>query len=391
MQETFTIPAHRMDTLLPRLNKLVKKANRYGNDPVGYTIGATHIVEKTIHNEYNRPQKVQIEMMDITVWGNAPKYGDHTFAAKVEFMDGGEHIVHNIANITLDNRFRTMVNHCDHCGHNRVRNAVYVFTNANGEQLAVGSTCLRDFTGCDNPLEITLRATFANDIATICADEETQYFGSFGEAHFSAMAILQSASANIRNYGWVSKANCDYENGLMATSHRVANDLTKSNAIWNQVDTTDADTDMANTVLEYFRAGNEFDNDYLNNIRVILKSDVVAYRHMALVASGVQHIIRENAKHITTQSAAIVSEYMGKVGDKLADIAVIMQKEICIGTTQYGTKYLYCFNHNGNVINWFTDKKDFEVGVTYMMNATIKELKVYNGIKQTIITRAKIK
>lgn len=390
MFASFNVPAHRMETLTARLNKLVKKANKYGNEPIGYTIGAKTMAEKLIHNNGNRPHKIQVEMVDVIVWGNAPKYGEYTFAAKVEFMDGGENVVHNIANIELENRFRFMVNHCDHCGHNRVRNNVYVFTNANGEQMAVGSSCLRDFTGCDNPLEIANRATFFSDVQDICEDEEKEYWGGAGEYIFSAAAILQSAAANIRQYGWISKAKA-MELETTPTSQYVINDLIKNNGKWVAVEICDADIAMAQSAMDYFRAGNQFDNNYLDNIRVILKSDMVAYRHLALVASGVQHVIREQSNIVANAAKAIVSQYVGNVGDKLKDIAVIFEKEIYIGETQFGSKYLYCFQHNGNSVNWFTDKRDFEVGNAYTMSATVKELKEYKGIKQTIVTRAKIK
>jgi hypothetical protein len=40
---------------------------------------------------------------------------------------------------------------------------------------------------------------------------------------------------------------------------------------------------------------------------------------------------------------------------------------------------------------WFTSKQDFTIGETYTMDFTVKEHKEYNGIKQTVITRAKVK
>ena len=175
------------------------------------------------------------------------------------------------------------------------------------------------------------------------------------------------------------------------TSQYVINDLIKNNGKWVAVEISDADIAMAQSAMDYFRAGNQFDNNYLDNIRVILKSDMVAYRHLALVASGVQHVIREQSNIVANAAKAIESQYVGNVGDKLKDIAVIFEKEIYIGETQFGSKYLYCFQHNGNSVNWFTDKRDFEVGNAYTMSATVKELKEYKGIKQTIVTRAKIK
>lgn len=388
MQETFTVPAHRMETLTARLNKLVKKANKYGNEPIGYTIGEKHIVEKVITNNFHRREKIQIEMVDIIVWGNAPKYGEYTFAAKVEFMDGGENIVHNIANIELENRFRYMVNHCDHCGHNRVRNNVYVFTNANGEQMAVGSSCLRDFTGCDNPLEIANRATFFSDVQDICEDEDKEYYGSFGEAQFTAKELIQYAAANIRVNGWVSKATAMADDGVMSTYDRVMCDMFP-NGKWKPVEICDADIAIADETIQYFRNADYFTNDYLNNIRIILKSDIVVRHHAALIVSAPNVIMKEKAKAVVNVEAN-TSEYVGNIKDRLRGIKVVFEREIFIGSSMYGDKFMYQFNYNGNTLVWFTDKRDFEIGNTYTMDASVKEHKEYRGIKQTVITRASI-
>lgn len=388
MQETFTVPAHRMETLTARLNKLVNKANKYGNEPIGYTIGEKHIVEKVITNNFHRREKIQIEMVDIIVWGNAPKYGEYTFAAKVEFMDGGENVVHNIANIELENRFRFMVNHCDHCGHNRVRNNVYVFTNANGEQMAVGSSCLKDFTGCENPLEIANRATFANDVADICGDEEKEYFGSFGESQYTAQSLLQCAAANIRVNGWIAKANANYELGIMSTADRVHKDMLGKNIHWTPVEICEADIALADETLQYFRNADYFGNDYLNNIRVILKSDIVKHHHMGLVVSAVNVILKEKSQRIIADTN--VSQFVGNVRDRLRNISVIFEREIFVGSTMYGDKFIYQFNYNGNTLVWFTDKKELTIGNTYTMDASVKEHKEYRGVKQTVITRATI-
>ena len=384
MFASFNVPAHRAETLTARINKLAKKAKRYGNADIQFTITAPFMQDVK-----QGAKTYAIELVTVTVQGNAPKFGDYTFAAKVELI-GEENIVHNVANIELDARFRTMKNECDHCGHHRNRNNVYVFVDANGKQMAVGQTCLRDFIGCDNPEEIVNRATIIGDLEAICDDEEKEYWGGAGEYIFSATAILQSAAANIRQYGWISKAKA-MELETMPTSQYVINDLMANKGKWIPVEISDADIAMAQSTMDYFRAGNQFDNNYLDNIRVILKSDMVAYRHLALVASGVQHVIREQSNIVANAAKAIESQYVGNVGDKLKDIAVIFEKEIFIGETQFGSKYLYCFNHNGNSVNWFTDKRDYEVGNAYTMSATVKELKEYKGINQTIVTRAKIK
>ena len=57
--------------------------------------------------------------------------------------------------------------------------------------------------------------------------------------------------------------------------------------------------------------------------------------------------------------------------------------------SQFGTQTFHMFeDKDGNVFTWSTAAKTLEVGKIYKCRATIKEHKVYRGVKQTILTRA---
>lgn len=381
--QTFSIPAARLVKLITRLDKLAKKANKYGTELVSYEIGNKFFAEKT--------KGVEIEMVDVTVSGEAPKYGDYTFAAKVELM-GEENLIHNIADIKLDPRFRTMVNECDHCGHNRVRNDVFVFVdNTTGEQLAVGRTCLRDFTGCDNPQEITARASWIEDVEKACRDEEENFYSGGGEYSFRAQTLLEIAAANIRTYGWCAKSKEDYQLGVISTASMVELDLFPS-AKHTPVEVNEQDKLLAEETIQYFKNASFFDSEYLDNIRVILKNDHVSRRHLGLAVSSINHILREKTKKAEMAEKGASSEFIGTVKQRGKDVELKFTKEIYLGSGPYGDKYLYTFvEDEGNQIAWFTSKQDFEIGGVYKMDFTVKEHKEYNGVKQTVITRAKVK
>ena len=389
--ETFTVPALNLDTLIKKLNKLSKKANKYGNSPIGYSIGETYNKETTIYID-NEPRKIKTDFTDITVWGDAPQYGDHRFLARVELNDG-ENIVSNIGGKELAERFRFMVSECDHCGHNRVRNAVYVFEDQNGNQIAVGKTCLKDFTGCDNPLEIVNRAQFLQDIKTICDEELNSFGGGYGNSYFTVNEVLQYAAANIRENGWVSKAMAmnSYDDTIMTTYDMVLNDLFP-NAKRKPIETIEADKAMANTVMEYFRnmEYNAANGDYINNLRVIIGNDTVKRNHIAILVSAVNVILKEKQKK--AESCASVSEYVGTIKERMRGIELTFVREISLGFGMYGEQYLYSFKDtSGNVFTWITTHREFEIGETITMDFTIKQHKEYRDIKQTVITRATIK
>jgi len=380
---TFSIPAARLNKLTTRLDKLAKKANKFGTELVSYAIGSRFMFEKR--------KGVSVEMVDITVFGEAPKYGDYTFAAKVELM-GDENIIHNITGVDLDSRFRTMVNECDHCGYNRVRNDVFVFVDNNtGEQLAIGRTCLRDFTGCDNPQEITARASWIEDAEAACEEEKEKFYTGGGEYSLRTETVMHIAAANIRNYGWLAKSNEDYAAGKISTASMVELDLFP-NSKHKPVEIEDQDKLLAEETIEYFKGTDFFNSEYLDNVRIILKKDYISRRHLGLAVSGVNHILREKTKQAKIKEQGEISEYVGTVKQRGKGIALKFTKEIYLGCGQYGEKYIYNFTEGeGNQVVWFTSKQDFEIGKTYNMDFTVKEHKEYNGVKQTVITRAKVK
>lgn len=382
--ETFSVPSLNLNNLTKRLNRLAKKANKYGNTPIGYSIGETYIDDTTIYVD-NKPKKIKTEFVDIIVWGDAPKYGDHKFLAHVELHED-ENIVHNIANANLNEKFRFMVNKCDHCGYNRVRNDVYVFEDNNGNQIAVGKTCLRDFTGIDNPKDITSRAQFLSEIKTYL-DEDMGAFQN-GDGYYNLKTVLTYAAANIRENGWVSKANADYETGNISTYDRVIMNLSP-NAKYRPT-ITDEDNNLADETINYFRNMEYIPhNDYLNNLRVMLKTDTIAPKHMGMVVSSVNVILKEHSKKAEMKNN--VSKYVGNVKERMRNIELTFVREIHMGYNMYGETFMYQFiDNSGNVFTWFTGKKDFKPSEKYTMDFTVKEHKEYKGIKQTNITRAKI-
>lgn len=117
---------------------------------------------------------------------------------------------------------------------------------------------------------------------------------------------------------------------------------------------------------------------------------------------------KENKKYLdslTPIEAKKVSNYVGEVGERL-DITLTLKREVS-WESHFGyrtqTQYLYIFNDdNGNVLTWKTsnlicgycektnDLAFAEVGDKVTMKATVKEQTIYEGVKQTVLTRCKI-
>lgn len=83
------------------------------------------------------------------------------------------------------------------------------------------------------------------------------------------------------------------------------------------------------------------------------------------------------------------SEYIGNVNEKV-EIVVKSARFVTSFQTQFGISFLYEFiDENDNIAIWFTGK-DVDTDKVKTVKGTVKEHKLYNDVKQTVLTRCKI-
>ena len=80
-----------------------------------------------------------------------------------------------------------------------------------------------------------------------------------------------------------------------------------------------------------------------------------------------------------------------EVGDRVRDVIVELIDHRQTGYNEWGETWLYKFTDGQFQFVWFTGFKDLEVGSTYKLSGTVKKLDEYNGVKQTVITRGRLK
>lgn len=332
-------------------------------------------------------EKVDVEFVNFVVVGDAPKIAGWELLARIELIDD-ENLVHIIPNkeYEIDNRFRTHGNECEHCKTLRRRNDVYVF--ANGEkQIAVGRTCLRDFMGIDDPKMIVERAQFFEDMKKTFDEEEGFSFGSFG--YYTLKSVLTVAAAQIRKNGFRSKA-VSLEQGVLSTADATKLQMMDDPKV--SVEIEDEDKVWAEKTIEFFRATSYFGNEYMDNVRVVMKQDIVKNDHVALVVSAVSTVQRQMAKEKANKDNAAKSDFVGQVKERIKGLELILEKVIFLGYGSFGANYLHLMKDEaGNVFSWITgNKMDVDEGSNIKIDASVKEHKVYNGVKQTVLTRAKV-
>lgn len=377
---TFSIPTFRKADIQARLDKLARKAAKYGNGDISYTFGKTEL--RQVQTEHGARE---YEFVEITVSGDAPQIAGWRLLARVELLGFGENLVHSVPGTseTPSKEYRTHNGHCDHCNSMRRRNDVYVLTDGS-KQIAVGRSCLRDFLGIDDPKSIVNRAQFFEELRYI---EEEEMLGSFGTyGYFDLNEVLLISAGYIRKMGYISRAKQE-ETGYETTGQSVLGTIL--GLIGYEIETTNIDRNWAMKTKEYFRAASEFDNQYMENIRVLMKQDLVKKDHVALIASSVITVQRALAPKEEIKE----SNFVGSEKERLKGLELALEKVIFLGHGSFGPSYLHLMKDAcGNVFSWITGNKiEVAEGSSLKMDATVKQHKLYNGIKQTVLTRAKIK
>lgn len=100
----------------------------------------------------------------------------------------------------------------------------------------------------------------------------------------------------------------------------------------------------------------------------------------ALVRQAVDALIYESSP----------SEFQGEVGDRI-DRTLTVVKVTPLEDGYYGPSTFFLFRDEyENEYCWTTGSKSLDLGATYEVRGTIKQLSVYKGKKQTVLTRCRV-
>lgn len=401
---TIAVLAHRQAEALEALNKLAAKARRYGCPDIIVEVGEAFTTKRRVGDWDGEGREVEENWVNLIVTGEAPKVGDFEFLARVELLDGGNLVDTRPGVTDLDAKFRHTNGFCAHCNTLRRRNEVFVVRNlATGEQVQVGRDCLRDFLGIDNPMHIAQRFSFLRAVEAF-RDEELRA----GRAAWaqSAEGILALSAVCIRLFGWCARGQAQYDESLTPTSPYVCRVLTpafreskEERALIQRIlsERTEADYETARETLKWVREELTADSDYAHNLKVLLAGDCINdQKRLGIVVSAVAAYQRakEKALRLTKErTAAAASEFLGQVGQRLRDVPVTLQFQRVIGSNDFGDLVLIKFaDEAGNVLTWMTSKGcGLEVGEKALLTGTVKDHELYNGTKQTKLTRCALK
>lgn len=403
---TFIINEWSLPEIEKRVRALNKKAAKLGKDGITF-----RVVRK--FNERLRPKSfesggsgiVVLRRAEIEVGGTAPVILGYRFVAMIRHTGDG-----NIVDVSpeaegLDlTAYRKAGAVCAHCNLTRKRHETFVLQSvATGRFIQVGSTCIDDFLGSSDvgiALDVwTLLTTLsdlerARDISD--SDNEGGMGGGRGTSAWDLQDFLTAALAEIRAFGYISRAKAD-ETMMLTTGQSV--DLYLSSPKKDaKIKPTEKDKTDALAVTESVLELKDPMSDFEHNLTVIFRSGVVTRRDLGYVAAAA-FMWKKKADEAAALAASgpPVNEWVGNVKDKLVLTGMVLQKRMVVGLdSQYGPSTMFIWKDpKGREFKWFASGiktgPQFEtIGSVQTVTGTVKGHSEYKGVKSTDLTRCKV-
>ena len=165
--------------------------------------------------------------------------------------------------------------------------------------------------------------------------------------------------------------------------------------------------DSANEIINYIKTVDN-NSDYLHNLKVIAESDYISNKNIGYCVSMVSYYRKQmgilEEKRVRNEAHAkevAESDYIGSEGQRITISNISSYEVVTSWQTDYGITHRYkIVDTNGNVIMWDTSNciygsSEQQMDGTFRnlisITGTIKKLSEFNGVKQTWITRCRIK
>lgn len=407
LEKKFSAAARKIHKINPELEPTMEKSNhtivlvrKVELRPCDYRSNAT---VKEVPYEARR---VELEIPDDAVFAE----NNWAFGGSVEpsGVDGKNFVNVSLSgNIVPTRYFFSNPCACDYCKTNRKRNKTYLVVNQEtGEWKQLGKECLKLFvTGID----VDAIATFESFIkeAEDAANPGDEFFYN-GRFKFVKVAdALALACAIYRERGYLATRDAVGDSNNLCNKNIVQRKLTQqygydsdflniSSSVRSEIDeiTIKTNTAIAKEDVEVaVEMVKRFpDEPYYNNLKVIVENEYIPLNKLGLLVSIPKAIDRyeeEKRRQEAKEKLAAESNYLGSVGEKIS-VNFVSGREVACCETQFGLLHIYEFKDaNGNTIVWkSSSSKDIPESGT--VAGTVKAHEEYDGIKQTVILRAKI-
>ena len=372
----FNIFEQNMESFEKKIKKLQRKADKIGNGTIGF---------KVVGESFKRIENATYKMIHVEITGaEAPRIDGWEFVATI-IHQGEKNIINKIPTFEneIPNIYRTRNSICEHCNSNRYRKDTYILRNTmTNEFKQVGKSCLKDFLGHQNPNQI---ASYGEMLLEFHTEEWDSVNFDYRGSYTDLIEWVAMSVAIIDRYGYISKTKAQEET-LEPTSEKVYNQIYYSHRISPSVDTTECDNKKAKKIIDYIK-NIASKNNYEENLKILASEKCISQRFYGYATSMVAFYEKE-MERINKEKQEVKSEYFGEEKEKV-ELTLTVNK-VVVFDGYYGITKLHLMSDaEGRQFTWKTSTKSLEEGKTLNIKATIKEHMVYNGIKQTVLTRVK--
>lgn len=401
----YRIPEGNLSGLEARIAKLNKRAAKIGVDPLLLTIigEAFETKRKQVDgaDDTGRPRYIeyQVRYVLVVVTGTCPRINGWTFAATINHDEAGN-ILRTAPGIEflLPLKYRTVTTECEHCSKDRRRNDTYVLFSDAGEWKQVGRNCLADFLRTENPAGLAQWAEVVAGVDEMVSEYEEMGEGCRSQVYYRAVDVLAQVACCVRQDGWYSRTEA--KNSIEMKQASADQALMWFDDKWvskqsaadkGRYAVSMMDTEAAEQAIAWAQSIEaDVTNDYLWNVRTISYRESITYRDAGLAGSIIvahkKHLEREQAKKYEREHT--LNEYFGEVGKREVFVLTVLAARDM--QSDYGAMTLYKFRDaDGRPAAWFSSgsKNTLEIGTTYTVKATVKKHELYNGQKQTTLSR----
>lgn len=423
--KTYMIPEENVENLEKKFNAAARKIRKINHELEPTMTKSNHTIvlmrkiefrpcdcrsETTVKEVPYEARRVELKIPDEAVFAeNNWAFGGSVEPSGVEGK--------NFVNVNLSGKdlgfivpkkyFSSNPCSCDYCKTNRKRNKTYLVVNQEtGEWKQLGKECLKLFvTGID----VDAIATFESFIKEVedAANPGDEFFYSRRFKFVNVADALALACAVYRERGYLATRDAVGDSNDLCNKNIVQRKLAQqygydsdflnvSNSVRGEIDeiTVKTDTAIAKEDVEVaIEMVKRFpDEPYYNNLKVIVENEYIPLNKLGLLVSIPKAIDRyeeEKRRQEEKEKLASESNYLSSVGEKIS-VHFVSGREVACCETQFGLLHIYEFKDaNGNTVVWkSSSSKDIPESGT--VTGTVKAHEEYNGIKQTVILRAKI-
>lgn len=284
---------------------------------------------------------------------------------------------------------------CDHCGRKNLKKTI-VLQHKDKGLLQVGRSCVKEFTGGIDADAVAAR--FSIDHLLLSGYDAT---GDKVETYILRDEYLAYAAETIRLYGFVptSQSDCNTSTAQRARQIMLALQpdapdcqvVTEIRDECHRLGFNAQSAKIKNVVDEALSWLQTQDNnsDFINNLQTICKQSFISAQHIGYLAALI-HIYQRQQQHNNNKQQS--GDFIGTPGERVK-VDVASGRCVTSYPTIYGITYVYTFEDvKGNTLTWFASKEFPLDSLSFPVRlvGTVKQHKVYKGVKQTILTRCKV-